>query len=67
MNLGGDFLTFQELTPLIVIFLNLIITVAIVFGIIFTVKYVKSRNSSKENLEDRVRKLEQKIMDISDK
>ncbi|SFE00284.1 hypothetical protein SAMN05216238_1211 [Lentibacillus persicus] len=51
----------QELMPIIIIFLNLIITIAIIFGAVFTVKYVKSRNSSKEKLEERVRKLEEKV------
>ena len=44
----------QELMPLIIIFIYLVIAGAIVFGILSIIKYFTSRKASKENLEDRV-------------
>ena len=45
-------LPLQELMPIITIFIYLVIAVVIVFGILSIIKYVRSRNASKEDLED---------------
>ena len=50
----------QELMPLIIIFIYLVIAVVIVFGILSIMKYVRSRKASKEDLVDRVSGLKEK-------
>ena len=50
----------QELMPLIIIFIYLVIAGAIVFGILSIIKYFRSRKASKEDLEARVSGLKEK-------